>query len=103
MPVGVARAGRSPGEDLDPVVDGPDRPDVEALLTHRGHDFLAKHEIAGVLVRDDDPLPPRQPLDLARVLEALDLFVDAPDGLDLPHLVDRAGDRDSLVDRESSE
>src|SRR5437879_5087455 len=62
-PVGIAPAGRGPGEDLDSFVHGPDRPHVEAPFTDRGHDLLAEHQVAGVLVRDDDPLPPRQPLD----------------------------------------
>src|SRR3990170_2317272 len=99
--VGLAR--RDAGEDLQPLVYRPHRPEVEVSLPHRVDHFLAQHQVAHVLVRDEHALSARETDRLADVVEPFHLFVHAADGLDLAALVHRSGDGNPLVDRRAGQ
>ena len=85
----------------DRIVDGRERPDVELPGAHGIDHRAAQHQVARIAGRDEHALRARQPFGLAGAEETFNLLVDATDGLDLPVLVDRAGDGDVLADRDA--
>ncbi len=100
VPSSRALAGRDAGQDLDALVDRLDRVDVELPFADGLDDVGPEHQVLDVLVRDDDALGSGQALGPADVEKALDLLVDAADGLDLALLVERSGDGDVLAERQ---
>lgn len=82
------------GQDLDALVDAADWIDGELAARDRLAHVGAQHQMLDVGGRDQDTLSLQGAARDAGVEEALDLFVDPADGLDLAKLIDRAGDRE---------
>lgn len=76
------------------------RVDTELTTRHGLAHIGAQHQVTEIGVRHDYALPAGQAARIADIEEALDLFVHPTNRLDLTMLVDRAGDRQRLVDRE---
>src|SRR5215831_6760966 len=101
--LGVKLACGKAGQQAQALIDGLHREDPEPFLRRRCDDILAKHQVLDVARRNDHPLPAGEAGSAAGVEEALDLLVDATDCLDPAVLVDRARDRERLLDRRLSE
>ena len=55
--------------------------------------ILAQHQVLDIGCRNDDTLVSRQATHIANIKDALDLFVNTPDRLNLALLVHGPGDR----------
>src|SRR5690606_39274088 len=91
---------RSAGKKLHRLVQMLDRIDREASFLAGFHYFVSQHEVLDVRLGDQDPLSSCQTPLAAKIEEALDLFVDAANRLDLAELVDRSGDCKILAQRD---
>jgi len=94
----LQRASGNPGEGFDPLFHSGNRIDVELPGLDGVDDFVGEHQVVDVLGRDEHPLVSIQTLGLADLEETFDLLIDAADRLDVPFLVDRSGDGNSLFD-----
>ena len=99
----VHGAGRLTGKELDALVDGAHGPDVEQTGPEPASMTSRRASGRHVRRRDHHTLLAGQPLRLADGEEALDLRRHPADSLNLAVLVDRAGDCDALVERQTSE
>ena len=86
-------------EDLNPLINGAHRIDVEFAVADGSTNSLSKHEVDDVVLWEDDTLSPRQPLSAACIEEALDLLVHASHRLNVSLLIHRSGHGDSLLQR----
>src|ERR1700719_5200271 len=89
----AAFAGANAGENLDSLLDGRDRIDMEPSLFHRVNHFITKHQIFDVLCWNQYSLRSRETFQLAHVIETLDLLIHAADRLHVTLLVYRPGHR----------
>ena len=80
-------AGRNPREDLDPLLDGVDRPDVELAGCDRLGDIVPQDDIGDIRAGDHHALVTRQAAHAADIEEAFDLRGSAADGLDIAQLI----------------
>ena len=96
----IRLAGRVSGQQRDALVDGRNSKDTEAAGTARIDDILAQHQVRDVGGRNENSLVVGKAAGLADVEEALDLLVDAADGLHPALLIHRAGHRQRLLDRD---
>ena len=102
-PIILAHAGGKPGQERDPFVERGDRIDGKAAGCAGIEHVLAQHQMLDIRLRDQDALRPGQPALRANVEKALDLLVDAADGLDFTMLVHRSGHREVLPQRDVRE
>src|SRR5690606_21553697 len=72
---------------------------VKLLLTHRLEHPLLEHQRGDVGEGDNGALLTGQPTSFAKPEETFDLFVYATHSLHFAELVDRAGDREALLER----
>src|SRR5690606_35404082 len=102
--LGIALGARSsPGEELDTLLDRVDGPDREPAPRDGVGHVMAQDDVRHVRAGDHYPLASRQAVRTADLEEALDLRGRAADRLDAPELIDRARDRDLLIDRQFGE
>src|SRR5262249_49810849 len=74
---------------------------MEAALSDRIHHIGSQHQVWHVYFREAHSLFTGQPMQTADIEEALDLLVDAADGLDLAVLVDRTSHANILAKRQA--
>jgi hypothetical protein len=74
--IGTACPGRAAGQQLDPLVDMRDGPDVKVAGGDSGHHLVGEHEVRDVGARDRDALLASQAAGAADGEEALDLRGD---------------------------
>ena len=94
----IGQAGGLAGQEFQGLVHVGDGVDAKVAARHGRAYRLVQHQVLAVGLGDDDALLAREAAGLADVKEALDLFVDATDGLDLAVLVDGAGDGQGLLE-----
>ena len=99
----LRRARRHAGEQLDGFVRCAHRKDTEFSFGCGGHHVVTQHQLVHVGGRNQNALLAAQAARLADVEEAFDLFVDPADRPARAELVDRAGDRQALLDRRVGE
>ena len=97
-PVFIGSAGFHTGEKFDAFFDGGYGIDVEPACFHGFHHFFVQHQVLDIGGGDEYALVCGQALGLADTIEALNLLVDAADGLNLSLLIDRAGHGQALAD-----
>src|SRR5262245_4147545 len=95
---GVTFARGDAGEDFDALRDRLDGVEVELGVGDGARDVLAEDEVLEVRAREHDALLAGEAARFAEIEEALDLRAHAADRLDFAELVDRARDRDALID-----
>ena len=89
-----------PGQERNPFIDRGDRIDRKAAGGTGLDHILAQHQMLDIRLRDQHALRSGQAALLANVEEALDLLVDAADGLNFAVLIDRSGHRQILPQRD---
>jgi hypothetical protein len=75
-PVEPARTRRHPSQQLDPLTDRRDRPDMELAGPHCVHDIRTQHQVLRIAARDQHTLRARQAARLTNLKEPLDLLID---------------------------
>jgi hypothetical protein len=98
----ATRRGKNAGKDLDTLLDGSDRIDVELPLCYRLDDLIAQHQVVHIFGGNQHALGAGGP-SAANVVEALDLLIHAADRLDVSLLVHRAGHGEFLANRQTSD
>ena len=98
-------AGATPVEvpERDRLVDVTHGIDGKPAVIHGVHNLFTQHQVLDVVSRDDDAVTAIQSAALADLEEALDLFVDAANGLHLAELVDRSGHGQGLLQRQAGQ
>ena len=99
----VHLARRHTSQDLECLVNGLYRPDVELAGFDCLNEFFAQHYVAHISSGDYNALLAGKALDLAGCKEPLNLPSDPADGLDRAVLIHRAGYRDALAQRHSAD
>src|SRR5262249_45463676 len=89
-PVRCSFAGHPLHQQLDPLVDVADPPDMETSRPYRLDDLLLQHQVLDVGRRHHHPLLARQSSFPAQVVEPFDLAHHAPDRLHLAVLTRRS-------------
>jgi len=95
--------GQLPRQQLDGIVDVIDRINMKLTFPTTFHDVLTQHQIAGVGFGNHHTLVPGQTKIVTRIIKSLDLFIHTANRLQVPQLIDRAGDGHALIDRHIGE
>ena len=97
----VAFSGRDAGQYLDAFINTLHGIDMEFSLADRFNNIMSEHQVADILDGDQNSLGSGKAPGLADVVEPLDLLVHTADWLNLPALINRAGDGKILSQRNS--
>src|SRR5688572_348264 len=88
------------GQDFDSLVDSANCVYVELSICDSRDYIRSQHQIAQIGLRHQNALSSRKPFEPADIVKTFDLPVNAADRLNLTVLIDRAGDRQTLFDRD---
>ena len=91
------------GKNLHSLPNGRDGVNMELLLSDRLDDLFPQHQIRDVLHRDHHTLVAGEAPRFAHVVEAFDLEIDPPDGLNFSLLIDGPGDGNVLPERQAGQ
>jgi hypothetical protein len=74
-----------------------------STAAHGLHDILAQHQVRDIRAGNHDTLISRETSRMTQIEESFDLLIHSADGLDLSVLVDGAGHRERLAQRDTGD
>src|ERR1700741_1518717 len=96
-------AGVASRKKFDALIDRCDCINMEFFFFHGIDDVVSQHKVPLILVRDQNPLCSRKPLNAADVEKSFNFLIHSPDWLNFPILVYRSGNSDILMERDVRE